>query len=87
MRIHNNRPFTTNDRDHDNWLLGNCGYSNKGAWWYHRCGDANLNGRYSDDSDWTGVVWYHWGRGQVLHMKFTEMKFRRRQGEYEQMDD
>ncbi|CAL8309841.1 unnamed protein product [Lota lota] len=39
-------PFSTSDRDND--LSGeiNCAKSLSGGWWFSRCGEWNLNGRY-----------------------------------------
>lgn len=43
---HNNRPFTTPDRDHDRYPSGNCGAYYSSGWWFDACMAANLNGRY-----------------------------------------
>ncbi|MEQ2276552.1 hypothetical protein XENORESO_014510, partial [Xenotaenia resolanae] len=43
---HNNKAFTTLDRDKDS----NCAHFQKGGWWYHMCAHSNLNG-----------VWYRGG--------------------------
>ncbi|XP_035253482.1 angiopoietin-related protein 6 isoform X2 [Anguilla anguilla] len=59
---HNNRAFTTLDRDRDAYT-GNCAHYQKGGWWYHMCAHSNLNGvwyrgghyrsRYQDGVYWT----------------------------------
>ncbi|KAG9329057.1 hypothetical protein JZ751_008196 [Albula glossodonta] len=59
---HNNKAFTTLDRDKDAYT-GNCAHYQKGGWWYHMCAHSNLNGvwyrgghyrsRYQDGVYWT----------------------------------
>uniref|UniRef100_A0A8C6W8I9 Angiopoietin-like 6 n=1 Tax=Nannospalax galili TaxID=1026970 RepID=A0A8C6W8I9_NANGA len=46
---HNDRPFSTVDRDRDSYS-GNCALYHRGGWWYHACAHSNLNG-----------VWHHGG--------------------------
>ncbi|CAH6855753.1 angiopoietin-related protein 6 [Phodopus roborovskii] len=46
---HNDKPFSTVDRDRDAYS-GNCALYHRGGWWYHACAHSNLNG-----------VWYHGG--------------------------
>uniref|UniRef100_A0A3Q3WJV6 Fibrinogen C-terminal domain-containing protein n=1 Tax=Mola mola TaxID=94237 RepID=A0A3Q3WJV6_MOLML len=58
---HNNKAFTTLDRDKDSYT-GNCAHYQKGGWWYHMCAHSNLNGvwyrgghyrsRYQDGAYW-----------------------------------
>ncbi|XP_068170352.1 uncharacterized protein [Antennarius striatus] len=43
---HNNRSFTTPDRDHDRYPSGNCGAYYSSGWWFDACMASNLNGRY-----------------------------------------
>lgn len=43
---HNNRAFTTPDRDHDRYPSGNCGAYYGSGWWFDSCMAANLNGKY-----------------------------------------
>ncbi|XP_040893364.1 proteoglycan 4-like [Toxotes jaculatrix] len=43
---HNNKPFTTPDRDNDRYPSGNCGAYYSSGWWFDACFAANLNGRY-----------------------------------------
>ncbi|KAG8006872.1 Angiopoietin-related protein 2 [Nibea albiflora] len=53
---HNNKAFTTLDRDKDSYTglhspcSCNCAHYQKGGWWYHMCAHSNLNG-----------VWYRGG--------------------------
>ena len=54
--------FSTNDRDNDNSPM-HCAQSRHGAWWYHNCGKANLNGRYYYDNSnlrVDGINWLDW---------------------------
>ncbi|XP_039988839.1 fibroleukin-like isoform X2 [Xiphias gladius] len=60
---HNNRPFTTPDRDNDRYPSGNCGAYYSSGWWFDACMAANLNGRYyrgrySGVRD--GIFWGTW---------------------------
>ena len=71
-------PFTTKDQDNDNWGGHNCAIMYKGAWWYGRCHNSNLNGLYlrgNHSSFANGVNWFHW-KGHHYSLKRTEMKIR-----------
>ncbi|XP_069824899.1 ficolin-2-like isoform X2 [Dendropsophus ebraccatus] len=77
LAYHNDRPFTTKDRDNDVYSE-NCAVNFKGAWWYGSCHNANLNGQYlrgAQTSYADGVNW-KFGKGQYYSYKITEMKFR-----------
>ncbi|XP_018417944.1 PREDICTED: ficolin-2-like [Nanorana parkeri] len=74
---HNNRPFSTKDRDNDEYG-SNCAADFKGAWWYGSCHNSNLNGLYlrgKHESYANGVNWES-GMGQHYSYKNTEIKFR-----------
>ena len=76
---HKNMPFTTKDRDNDNYPT-NCAVQFKGAWWYNACHAANLNGLYlrgHQTSFADGVNWRTW-KGYRHSLKHTEMKIRPR---------
>ncbi|XP_077308016.1 ficolin-1-like [Lithobates pipiens] len=77
LGYHNDRPFTTKDKDND--IHGtNCAADFKGAWWYGGCHNSNLNGLYlrgAHTSYANGVNW-ETGKGQHYSYKITEMKFR-----------
>ena len=45
MTYHNNKQFTTKDRDQDAWH-SNCALAFFGGWWYSACHSSNLNGLY-----------------------------------------
>uniref|UniRef100_A0A8C9SJB4 Fibrinogen C-terminal domain-containing protein n=1 Tax=Scleropages formosus TaxID=113540 RepID=A0A8C9SJB4_SCLFO len=74
---HNNKAFTTLDRDRDAYT-GNCAHYQKGGWWYHMCAHSNLNGvwyrgghyrsRYQD-----GVYWAEFHGGSYSLKKVTMM--------------
>ena len=73
----NGRRFTTKDRDNDlTHDSVNCAVKYSGAWWYHSCHGANLNGLYlrgSHNSYADGVEWTTW-TGDYYSLRFTEMK-------------
>uniref|UniRef100_A0A8D3DSG9 Fibrinogen C-terminal domain-containing protein n=1 Tax=Scophthalmus maximus TaxID=52904 RepID=A0A8D3DSG9_SCOMX len=74
---HNNKAFTTLDRDKDGYT-GNCAHFQKGGWWYHMCAHSNLNGvwyrgghyrsRYQD-----GVYWAEFHGGSYSLKRVTMM--------------
>ncbi|XP_068729501.1 ficolin-2-like [Montipora capricornis] len=66
LGYHRGHTFTTKDRDNDNHSR-NCALTHKGAWWYNRCHNSNLNGLYQK-----GMIWYHWKND----VKRSEMKIR-----------
>ena len=72
---HPGAPFTTKDRDND-WYRSNCAFYGKGAWWYEKCYNSNLNGLYLAGQDsHEGMVWWHWKRNHYS-VKRSEMKIR-----------
>lgn len=78
--ILNGQQFSTKDADNDIW--DECAVIYTGAWWYKNCLSSNLNGVYNNRGDWGGVTWYdsqHRKSNWRIHMKFTEMKFRKKQ--------
>ena len=73
--------FSTKDRDND-LADYSCAQRKKGAWWYKKCTESNLNGLYlrgkysSHDNIFPqGVNWYSW-RGHSYSLQKTEMKIR-----------
>jgi len=67
----NGMPFSTRDRDNDNWTGGNCPIYYRNGWWFNSCTSSNVNG------DWNG------GDSKVFWNLFdptvrTELKLRRR---------
>ncbi|XP_072418762.1 fibrinogen-like 2a [Chiloscyllium punctatum] len=43
---HDQKYFTTKDKDNDNYSSGNCGAYYSSGWWFDACMSANLNGKY-----------------------------------------
>ena len=77
LAVHHGNPFTTRDQDNDIFET-NCAIKFKGAWWYTKCHQSNLNGLYlrgNHSSFADGVNWKHW-KGQHYSLKRTEMKVR-----------
>lgn len=60
LAYHNGRPFSTPDKDNDEWV-GNCAKRFKGAWWYGACHYSNLNGMNLNqnltETYANGIVW------------------------------
>ncbi|XP_053385771.1 microfibril-associated glycoprotein 4-like [Mercenaria mercenaria] len=75
LTVHNNRKFSTKDRDYDT-SSGNCARMYSGAWWYADCHASNLNGDYGNKAYAKGPVWHTW-KGLYSPLKTTEMKIRR----------
>lgn len=74
MTYHNNRIFTTKDRDPASFIT-RCAMSYRGGWWYKNCHEANLNGLFGIDVKHQGIIWTSW-RGKDHSIPFTEMKMR-----------
>nr|ADK11401.1 fibrinogen-related protein 2.19 [Biomphalaria glabrata] len=69
--IHNDKFFSTYDKDNDLGTSGSCAVTHKGAWWYRDCYDSNLNGKWgSDRINWSKLT------GITKSVTFTEMKIR-----------
>ena len=77
MSYHNNRPFSTKDRDNDRWSSGNCAEIRHGAFWYEYRDYANLNGEYLRNgvNHITGVWWWNW-KYTYYSLKRVEMKIK-----------
>ncbi|XP_047461488.1 tenascin isoform X1 [Mugil cephalus] len=74
LSYHNNRIFSTKDRDPMSFITS-CALSYRGGWWYKNCHEANLNGVYGIDINHQGVIWTSW-KGKEFSIPFTEMKMR-----------
>ena len=68
--------FTTFDRDHDLYEMGNCADNSTGGWWHRSCFLSNLNGQYVPQSQLNslhGIQWYQlhgssWSSNQASRM-------------------
>ena len=76
LSYHNNRQFSTKDRNNDNWSILNCAVHRHGAWWYGGYYNSNLNGKYFRGGKLSqdGIVWFDWKRFHSL--KRVNMKIR-----------
>ncbi|XP_052092426.1 ficolin-2-like [Mytilus californianus] len=75
---HDGQKFSTYDRDNDVGS-GSCAQGSKGAWWYSKCHQSNLNGLYlrGQNSQYAlGVVWKAW-HGYYYSLKTTTMMIRK----------
>ena len=78
MASHNGMQFSTKDRDNDRKPSEDCAVTYKGAWWYNRCHQSNLNGLYlSGQNNYQGVRWgtFH-GHIASYSLRYSEMKMR-----------
>lgn len=75
LHNHNNKKFSTTDRDNDARREASCAQEWEAGWWFDNCWFALLNGPYHNRSDvsWRGLAWNHWKREQL---KASEMKIR-----------
>ena len=81
LKSHNGYRFSTYDQDNDGNPDGSCAVSHRGAWWYTRCYNSNLNGEYllykaPQPGYARGVIWEGY-KGNTHSFKFVEMKVRR----------
>ncbi|KAM9173699.1 fibroleukin [Pangshura tecta] len=60
---HDQKFFTTPDKDNDKYLSGNCGAYYSSGWWFDKCLSANLNGKYYHQKYKgvrNGIFWGTW---------------------------
>ena len=77
LSSHRGQRFSTKDRDNDKYS-GDCAERFQGAWWYNKCHDSNLNGRYhggQHSSHADGVNWKTW-KGHKYSAKQADMKIK-----------
>ncbi|RUS73841.1 hypothetical protein EGW08_018385 [Elysia chlorotica] len=67
----NNMPFSTYDRDNDQYDGASCAAIHKGGFWYKMCSQANLNTVFQPSN-------LYWAGSQTvfLQLEFVEMKIR-----------
>ena len=65
-------PFSTPDRDNDNWTSGNCAQYNRAGWWYNNCYCSILNEPYNNNGYM--IRWYTFSNT----LKCSEMKLHSR---------
>ena len=72
LTYHHGSKFTTKDNDNDLFDT-NCAVQYLGAWWYKRCHQSNLNGKYYVGGVWdtTGICWW-----DGFSLKYTNLKVR-----------
>jgi len=79
LSYHNNRPFTTKDRDNDARPWANCAEQWFGAWWYGECTVSDLNGPYRSSGPYVnareGIRWNAFRR-KDYSLKKTKMRIR-----------
>ncbi|GFO25420.1 fibrinogen c domain-containing protein 1-like [Plakobranchus ocellatus] len=75
LHRHNQKKFSTPDRDNDSRSEASCAQEWEAGWWFDNCWFALLNGPYHNKSDvsWRGLAWNHWKREQL---RASEMKIR-----------
>ncbi|XP_059149563.1 ficolin-1-like [Physella acuta] len=74
---HDNEMFSTFDRDNDALDGDSCARIYRGAWWYGKCQDSNLNGVWGSKEFGKGITWCP-TTGYRESATFTEMKIRPR---------
>ncbi|KFB38441.1 hypothetical protein ZHAS_00005897 [Anopheles sinensis] len=76
LSYHKNRKFSTFDRDNDANSDYNCAQGYHGAWWYNKCHDSNLNGRYQNTTDdGSAMVWYRF-KNDKRGLSYSRMMIR-----------
>ena len=82
MTYSNSIQFSTYDRDNDK-DNSNCSFAHQGAWWYHACYRANLNGPHTIptlpgvDQKWGRLIWIdNYVSDIYAYIPSVEMKLR-----------
>ena len=78
LEKHNGMPFTTLDNDNDINRAVNCAIKFYGAWWFKKCMDSHLNGKYFQNVPTVykeGITWAQW-LGKDVSLKQCNMKIR-----------
>ncbi|XP_051975835.1 uncharacterized protein fgl2b [Xyrauchen texanus] len=73
---HNQKLFSTPDRDNDQYPSGNCGAYYSSGWWFDACMSANLNGNYYN-TKYKGVRnGIFWGTWHNITMEYYPTNYR-----------
>ncbi|XP_033639020.1 ryncolin-1-like [Asterias rubens] len=78
MAWHDGQSFSTKDQDNDARSDYNCAEGYEGAWWFNRCFQAHLNGKYYPQGEVSfaqGIQWEAW-KGYYYSLKKCSMKIR-----------
>jgi len=75
LTIQKDQLFSTKDQENDPEKTKHCAQDYKGAWWYEKCHQSNLNGVYGSTQYGEGINWYSW-KGHNYSAKTTQMKIR-----------
>eukprot|EP00058_Branchiostoma_floridae_P006195 XP_002591683.1 hypothetical protein BRAFLDRAFT_223439 [Branchiostoma floridae] len=73
------KKFSTRDRDNDECGCNCAEKFGGGGWWYWRCGDSYLNGKYHNSHKCEtkqGIVWGPWKQSFKHSLKAVSMKIR-----------
>ncbi|XP_077006785.1 ficolin-3 [Tamandua tetradactyla] len=73
LSIHNGKPFSTFDADHDT-SMGNCAVTVRGAWWYAACYRANLNGPYAGSEAAAHKYGIDWASGRGVGRPYRRVR-------------
>ncbi|XP_063301511.1 fibroleukin [Pelobates fuscus] len=76
---HDQRFFTTPDRDNDRYPSGNCGTYYSSGWWFDSCMSANLNGKYYEKEYKgirNGIYWGTWQGVSDEHLNSFRQTFK-----------
>ncbi|XP_070803136.1 fibroleukin [Pituophis catenifer annectens] len=77
---HDQKFFTTPDRDNDQYATGNCGAYYSSGWWFDACLAANLNGKYYNKNYKgvrNGIFWATWPEASDQNMNGYRKAFRK----------
>ncbi|XP_076809847.1 angiopoietin-related protein 6-like [Clavelina lepadiformis] len=76
LTYHNNRPFSSRDRDNDSYSRNCVDYrGGGGGWWFGACRHSSLNALWGQSRVQNEMIyWTYWSNS--MHIRSTKMKFR-----------
>ncbi|XP_071104544.1 fibrinogen-like protein 1 [Haliotis cracherodii] len=85
LEYHNKMPFSTPDKDNDQWWTS-CANKDRSGWWFKACHYSSLNGVFykrgqnnvTPDGVINGIIWYHLKNDRSYSLKSVEMKIKPR---------